>query len=422
MSEKLLKTLVVNYSGLKLGGIETSFASLMKYSLECGYRVIWITTPESVINSDFKEISENSMVEKVYKKRKFNSFDKLEISFSPDEEVTIISCEPIDFVKGERIRRRAKNVASINHFLILPHYTGSAYYPERFFSSKLMRKLIKAVMRKKIVLWNDNDCIRAFSQKHLDKYEENYNIFIPDKTDKVMRWPNKIEKILDEELREKAYERITKFNIITCSRFDFPHKGYILGLIDEFAVLKLKYPQIQLIIVGYGAGERVVNDKIKTLPEDIQKSIVLTGALHPNELKEKFKDCHLNVGLAGALGKGAECALPSLLVRHYTEKCESYGFINDIQGNFLRSDPGSDIKAFIEFIINCNEEEYIQQSKNALDKIMQLKKNDPEYLFRQKNSNCDPTIGRFEEIAWRVLNFVIYFKICFLKVKGYDEE
>lgn len=416
------KTLIVNYSSMTVGGIEEAFARLINYSLKKGYRVIWLSTPNTDRDSSFKETTNNPMLEKVYVKRGRTWLPHKKIGFDKEEDVTIITCEPLDFVKGEKIRRYAKNCASINHFLILPHFTGSAYYPERFFRSKAMRKIWKKIIAKKVALWVKNDCIRAFSRKHLDKYEENYGVVISDKFDKVMKWPNQMPELSEEQLQKRAEERTEKFNIITCSRFDFPHKGYILGLIDEFAVLKLKYPQIKLIIVGYGEGERVLKDKIKTFPENIQKSIVLTGALHPNELKEKFKECHLNVGLAGALGKGAECALPSLLVRHYTEKCETYGFISDCGDTFLRSDPGVDIKSFIEFVITCDEDEYIKQCKKALDKIMQLKKNDPEYLFRQKNSNCDPTIGRFEEIAWRVLNFIIYFKICFLKIKGYDEE
>ena len=172
------KTLILNYPGLQIGGIEVTFSKLIKYSIEKGNRVIWLTTESCAKESNFKHITDDPKVEKVFAKRGYRWLPHKKIKFSEKEEVVMISCEPIDFARGESIRDYAKNVKSFNHYLILPHFTGNAYYPERYFKSKLGKKywfhITKSFVRKLI----ENDSIRAFSLKHLEEYEKNYGVVV----------------------------------------------------------------------------------------------------------------------------------------------------------------------------------------------------------------------------------------------------
>jgi len=412
-------TLIINYAGLQVGGIETYLAKLMLYSVGKQYRVIWLTTPKCVETAFFKEVSLSPNIEKVYVQKGRHWFVHSGVRLAAEENVTMISCEPLDFMMAESLRG-ATCVHTFFHYLILPHYTGNAYYPERFLGSGRLKAVCWGFMRTLVKKWNDEDCIRAFSLKHLEAYEKNYAIEIADKNSKVLPSIKMMDVFEEEYFNKKAAERSEKFTIVTCSRFDFPHKGYLLGLLDCYAELKSKYSQLRLIIIGYGDGEKQLREKISTLPSCARKDIVLTGALLPEEVKVQFREGHLNIGLAGALLDGAACGLPSLLVRHYSWSCETYGFISDIEGTFLREDEGQSIGSFIEQMLTSDKEKYIDQCLADYQCVHNRRKYDPEYLFKQKNKSSCTTLET--KMVWKakLLNFSCYMKRRFFHVPSYD--
>ena len=399
------KTLIVNYRGMRIGGIETYLSRLMAYSISMNYRVIWLTTKRNYDNTDFKEIVGDSRVEKVFIKGKSHLWlPHKKIKFHPNERVTMISMEPLNFLKAEQIRAYAK-VESFYHFLAMPHFEGNAYYPERTFRTRLERDACHKFMRKIANKILDNDCIRAYSLKHLDYYEKNYDVVIPDKNEKVLKKINLMKDYSEEYFQNKATDRKNKFVVTTCARFDFPHKGYILGLVDDYAELKEKYPQLELNIIGFGKDEDRLNEKISKLSDSAKKDLHLIGAVMPNELGQHFEKCHMNIGLAGALFDGAICAVPSVCVRHYTEECQTYGHISDMEGTYLRDDPGENIKSYIEALINMSDDDYINQSKRDFERAKEIKTNQPEYLFEQTNTTSKSIIRGWDLFKAKWFNF-----------------
>ncbi|MBE6986461.1 MAG: glycosyltransferase family 4 protein [Ruminococcaceae bacterium] len=412
-------TLIINYAGLQPGGVETYFSDLMKYSLDRGYRVVWITTPSCVQNAFYREIADDPRVEKLFAKMGRHWFRHEPLCFTPMENVTMLSCEPLHFMRAESLREKA-NVNSFHHFLVLPHYTGSAYYPERLFNWRFLKAFWYRYMKKLACKWVEADCIRAFSLKHLDAYEENYGVTIPDKTSKILGRIEQIAPIDKAALAERASQRNENFTIVTCARFDFPHKAYLLGLIDSYGALKPKYPQLKLVVVGYGKGEAALREKIAVLPEQMQRDIVLPGALSMEQLKKQFRQGHLNVGLAGAILDGAACALPSLLTRHYTDLCETYGFLSDISGNLLREDPGHDSLSYIERVLNMSDEDYILQCRRDYQAARSRRKSDPDYFFRQNNGVCGSVVNAMQTRLGKILNLCGYLKYRLWGAEGYN--
>ncbi len=415
------KTLIVNYLGLQIGGIEAWISSLIRYSVKKGYRVIWLTTPSCQRDSMYKDISEDSRIEKVYTKRGWRWNPHKKIKFNDDESITMLSFELIDFMRAEKIRAYTKNVKSFNHYYILPHFTGNAYYPERYFKSSFFNGIWHKRLKKYAKILVEQDCIRAFAEKHLDSFEKNYEVEIKDKATKRLKRINSTENFNEDLARKRAEERKNEFIITTCARFDFPHKGYMLGLVDEFKTLKEQYSQLKLVIVGYGDGEKQLKEKIQALPQNVSNDIILTGALPPDKLLEQFKKSHLNVGLAGALLEGAKCGLPSLLVRHYSESCETYGYVSDVQGSFLKLEPGEDIKSYIKYAIEASDDDYIEISKKDYTTICNLNESDPEYIYKQTNNDNKSTIRGLMKLQSRWLNLLCYIKKRFFKAKSYEE-
>ena len=129
------RTIIITYPMMRMGGIEKWIAELMKYSVNNGYRVIWLTTESSYNESCFKEITCNKRVEKVFPiVNSLSWYPK--IHFNKNERVTMLSFDPISYVTIDYIR--TDSTASFDHIMILPHFTGYVYYPERFFKTRII--------------------------------------------------------------------------------------------------------------------------------------------------------------------------------------------------------------------------------------------------------------------------------------------
>ena len=81
----------------------------------------------------------------------------------------------------------------------------------------------------------------------------------------VIKINNFNEILVKERFNNRKY-----FNIISVSRFEFPHKGYVLGLIDDFEKFSLKHKDARLKIVGSGPGEHLLNKRIEKLSSEVK--------------------------------------------------------------------------------------------------------------------------------------------------------
>lgn len=408
MDGKSKIALIVNYYGMQMGGVETAFSELMIYAVKRGYHVVWITTENCIKNSAHKEISENADIEKVLVNPLFRC--RYTAPFlCEDERAVVVSCEPLTYVLAESLRGRLKEKA-FESYLILPNFRGKIYYPEQFFSG-IFKNHVAKFMRRLAVCLNESYSIRAFAEQHLDAYEKAYDIVIPDKPSKILGGLRRIEELNEKDIINKAKQRQEKFEIIACSRFDFPHKAFLLGAVDAYAELKDKYQQLKLTIIGYGAGEQELKNKINSLPLEASADIEMTGALPLDIYKERCKNGHLLIGLAGALLEGATSGIPSLVARHFSDTCETYGFISDVPDR-LRDDEGENVCPYIEDTINMSDEDYINRIRNDYRCVEQLSDYHPEYIFEQKNlRGC--SLSRLECFRLKNLKILISLKSRF---------
>jgi|GEM_PF-4523970 glycosyltransferase involved in cell wall biosynthesis len=405
MSDNRKTTLIVNYYGMQAGGVETSFAELMLYAVSKGYRVIWLTTENCLKNATHTEITSCDAIEKVLIKSPTHAAYVDRVSCR-NERVIVISCEPLTFARAESMRGKLGE-ASFENYLILPNFRGKIYFPEQFFTGgkkdRVLRQMASAVRK-----MNDADCLRGFAIQHLTAYEQNYGLTIKDKEKKLLGGLRRITEPEKSTVIKNAADRGKRFEITACSRFDFPHKGFILGLIREFAVLKEKYPQLSLTLIGDGAGMDRVKRLLEELPRQTAEAVRLTGTLPLDRVRELFRHSQLNVGLSGALLDGASCCVPSVVVRHFCEDCEAYGFLSNVPDR-LSEKPGSDVKPIIEAVIRMSDEEYIKQAYRDYECAKKVFDYRPDYLFEQ-NVKQSAVLSKSEIFRLRMLKAEISLK------------
>lgn len=390
-----MKTLIVNYFGLGTGGIEKYLQRLMRHAISEGKRVIWFTDTINFRSAAQRAVADHSKVEKVFfrhSRRKF--FQKMPtLKIGSEEDVVMISFTPEDYVWAEQFRMQYK-CKSFYHHLILMNFFGFLTYPEDEFKLPLLRKMRGRFSSRIAHKLDYNDNIRAFAEKQLVAFKERYDLDYEISDKKLLKGFSIEGAITEEELRAKATERDEEFKIVTCARFAFPHKGYLMGLLDVFAEIHRKHSQTQLIMVG-DSNVAEFQKKYLSLADEVRSAITLTGAVPFDELTKIYRQCHLCIGLAGAASTAASIGLPTLVVRHDTYSCETYGFYHQVETT-LKSDPGEDIIPFIEDIISMPIDEYISIGCACRENYAKKLTIDPDYILRETNKSSLPSVSKWD--------------------------
>ncbi len=391
------KVLIVNYAGLGMGGVETYLYSLMLAAKEAKYRVIWITTKGNQKSAVFRDVADNPDIEKAYMNMNayFLGMGRPKLDISADEEVTMVSFNQENYLWGEYFRKKY-HCKSFDHFFVLMNFFGESTYPEdrnaQFSYFKKKRKKLSEKIAPKLA---EDDCIRAFAQKQLIYYKDRYNLDISTSKDKCLKSYTKIEVLTDEELNQKANERREQFSIAICSRFDFPHKGYMVGMLGEFEKIHNKYPQTKLFVIGEGGSKPELMKKYDSLSEKAKNAIEFVGTLQPEELDKFYRKCHLTVSLAGCALSSARIGVPTLVARHSTYDCEVYGFMHEAKST-LREDLGEPVFPYIEKAITYSAEEYVKTGKLGADFLNQGREYDPLYILKEKSKSSKPIASKWD--------------------------
>ena len=386
---------------LCIGGIETFIIRFVRWLISHNYRVIYIMPKNSEIAKGFQNTIFSSSVEVL--EVDFDDFfwiKKCNINFDRGEKVLAYAFDLWYFVFLEEIKNKYKGI-EINTFYWIPHFKD--IFIDDYFScpvNKILRKYLASLFQR----IDANNNIVYVNKSHCEAFEKHYSYKAIPNVFKFYK-KGKYAPPFDYNLiREKAKRE--KFVIITVSRLSFPHKAYVLGLIDAFVRLKPQYPHLELWIIGYGPNEEILHEKLSSINVEIQASIRFIGAVEYDELKVYFHKAHLNIGVASALTDGAITGLVSIPVRHYCYNCEGYGYIFDNINKGTSSEPGKPIEEFIEEVVNMSVNDYVNLSKKCYDSCA-IPDIDSYYLSMLKNTN----INRFK-IARKI--DILFFKLSFL--------
>lgn len=366
MVDKCHDTFIFYHQDMTSGGIQINLRKIVTSLINEKYRIIWIFPVDGHIDEDFEDVFNSNNLEivrcNVHKK---NWYKTLGLSFSIGERVFMFSSSIVSFCRMEQICRYYNNI-SMDNFYWVPHFKGEHNFLEEFISNRFLRKLFWAFFRKIHMKLDKNNNIFYLSYKHLHAYENHYKYTVVNPDYKVYTASNNSNYIFNKsDLKNKSKRK--PFNILTITRFSFPHKAYLIGLIHSYKKLKTKYPQITLTIGGYGEGESIVKEEICKLSGNIQRDVKMVGRIPFNELYSYFRKASVFVGVAGAAMESAYAGVITIPVRLYSETCEGYGFLPRSKDCFLCEKPGIAIEEYIEQLIAMSSDEYEQLSQETYD-------------------------------------------------------
>lgn len=411
-------SLIINYPYFfNIGGIEKYLYSFIKYCIDKEVRVIWLCETKYEIAESFKSILLSDKIERVPIKRCFFGWFKLEALNLKKDEIYILFCtSPIYMCINQDIIRQYSDYRFYPIYAIASE-TDNTYFLEDYFNCSFIKNRVRHTMGKMIENWDLHNAVRCFNIHQLNSLEKKYSIKIQNKEEKVLGVLKSQEDVSESFLRTK-YRSRDIFTIITVSRFDFPHKAYLLGLIRAFGVVKVRYPQIHLQIIGYGPHKNKVIDEIEKLPPMVKQSIELVGEVSPDNLNDYFKKADLNISVAGAATGGARVGTLTLVARNYCEDvCEVYGYYDESSNMTTSLIPGNDVEPYIEEVLSMNENDYVQKCLAGYQLLKTTKTPNPDYLFKTSEA-VDLTVSGKEMCQMKIIRQMILFRRLLDKSKN----
>lgn len=344
---------VFRYYQFNVGGIQTWVYNMVKELVRENNKVLILTKLDNPIYEEYRTLFSKPPVTLLDYCHEANG------NYSDYERVVYYTFTLEDYANSCKVKKSSP-ISNFDLFYAVPNFKGYDYYYDEPFSGwsgNVINKRLAAIFNN----MHRANQIRYFSSSHIEMMTSRYHYEIMDRTDFFVPEIAKIAPF-DEKQRHEIWCR-KEFRIITVSRFDFPHKAYIIGLIDAYEELKRKYPFLTLYIVGFGHSLGEIEERIKLLDEKARSGITMVGQTPYDDLPELYRDANLNISVAGCCVLGAKNGVLSIPARHFSYSCEVYGFLPDSIKMTTSADPGSPVAPYIENVINMSEDEYVEKCR-----------------------------------------------------------
>ena len=169
--------------------------------------------------------------------------------------------------------------------------------------------------------------------KYIRTGVKNHHIFFMD--EQCLRYSNKTynlgikEEQINEHIVHILYETNTiepkktsdRINILSVSRADFPFKGYLKGLIDEYSILHKTFQNISLTIISSGEHINILKEWI----DKADTSIKLVEGVQYSNLASYYKNADLYVGMGTTILEASAYGVISVPISPYTYECNASG-------------------------------------------------------------------------------------------------
>lgn len=158
----------------------------------------------------------------------------------------------------------------------------------------VLRKHARKEFRRIVLRAHDNNAIVSMEETNV-KSVRNYYGYVNEYNPPILSLPMICER--NEHCEDIIKSGFDSNLIMTATRADFPFKGYLMGLVDDFVELKKKYPELKMLIVSAGNDLPKLKDKIAELEDNVKNDINVHGWVTYPELIELMKKCKVFVGM-----------------------------------------------------------------------------------------------------------------------------
>jgi hypothetical protein len=353
------KTVVIFCEKMAIGGTETLIMRLLSWYSAKNFRVVLLTLKEIdsiALSVDINKIDFEHYIYNVGNKI-FSTKDGVSLRFDKKEKVWVNTQFLPEFLICYNLLRSNKFNCFFIHTIFIVHPYSSFLFGENF--NFLGRTLMKILLRDSNLLFMDEACVAAcIDFYNLDKNNFNLQIY-------------RLPFLVSSDESTVAIKSISPlFNILTISRFEFPFKGYVLGLINAFANICHDYDgEVQLTIIGYGRDKFKVDELINSLPVQVSNKITVLDEVPYSKINEYIEKCSLFVGMGTTILDAANLNKMIIVPVAYQNSNLTTGFFHEnynVIGEVFREEGVYEtFEVLIIKALNYSQNDFIDISKKS---------------------------------------------------------
>lgn len=190
-----------------------------------------------------------------------------------------------------------------------------------FFQAKpKLKNILGSIIADYIIKFVESKNIIFMDEDVIDSSLNYYNISYLKDNCTVVLLPFKIEKHSFKKKSSKS------FNILAVARADFPYKGYVLGLIDEFNNSIDLFQNAHLTIISTGDDVNELISKINSVSEKTKLCIEFINGINHEKLSSFYAQTDLYVGMGTTILEATSYGVPSLVASYGTRLFSTVGF------------------------------------------------------------------------------------------------
>lgn len=342
-------TFIILRSGMS-GGTGTLSIRLGKNLIENGYTVIYIYQEENDLNNA-RIMEENGI--KIYLWELKNIYKKLTEVFGIEQNYYFLTYSLSEFLFVESLKNKLKIEKSTLY--IVYNYELNKGMNKNI----VIKNIIKKLYYKIITDLLDNNSIIFMDSISIEETEKYYNVNIKNKEDRIFNLPYETRPLNINTINNKL--KLKTFNLLTIARAEFPFKGYMIGLLDDFKKLCDIYSDMTLTVITSGENIDKIYKKISEFPDNIKCKIRVFEQVPYDMLGEYFNEAHLYLGMGTTILDSTNNGVPALIVQHYTYENYSAGFFHT-QPNLLgcKADVDTPTHIYIKQVKHMSDDEYLE--------------------------------------------------------------
>lgn len=366
-----MKLFVFIYEHLTIGGTQTLIFRMANWLKENKNAKVKIICKEENENSLEKLSYEFGLTIKYVSKLKVNTIINEVSDLNDYGSIEFIVFQLIDLFLVEKLQKRLSLSSNslTKKTLYVVHYNGLKVGMN--LKIKVLKNIIKNLFLTMINFYLDNSNIIFMDEKTISETENYYNIKVH--KDLIFRLPVEIKTFSEDLIAKRSNNE--NFEILTIARAEFPFKGYIFGLIDDFRRLYGSNKNILLTIITSGDKSKLIINKISELSSELQIRINVISDVPYNQLDQYLIKASCYIGMGTTVLEAANTGLPVLTSTPYT-------FDNKIIGYFHENPRslGDDYKSIngYDYLLKlslCNKNQYYnlaKQSYKSLEKTYNI--------------------------------------------------
>ncbi len=392
-----IKTIVFFQNKMVMGGAESLILRLTKWYSTHYYNIILLTIDPVADDTILHDVNPNILYYYDPKSKEFVSqCNRKLLCFNRDEKILVFTEQIYSFIQIMQLLSKKYRNYQIYYKLYVVHPYGILVGRK---IAWLMKPLIKRLVDEQIIVFMDEET--------RDTYKSYYRLNCKGE---ILRLP----LFINEEIFSKPKNKVV--NILTICRFDFPFKGYVLGLINSCEKIFIKNHEFRLTIIGYGNGLDRINSKIESLPSELQNRINIIDKLPYSEIDTYIDICDIFVGMGTTMLDAANRNKISIIPVAYQESDYAIGYFHDHYNPKFIFDK-SQVNSYNHFhdliidIISYEDNVFIRKedlSKEVLKEHYDINKIAPQFITHlSKLSVKDRIIINVSIIITKIANIII---------------